>query len=278
MFARHLKNFLSASPAMIVAAAMAGAPAIGGPGDLLVAPTRVVLDAARGTEVILNNIGDQPATYRISLELRRMTPDGQLLDIAPEDANAAEKLAAEMITFAPRRVVLPPNQPQAIRIRARAPEGLPDGEYRAHMLFRAIPDPKSVVASPTDAAGVDIALTPIYGVTIPIIVRQGNLTATAAITAARIEGQTSDKQLEITLSREGRRSVYGEIRVLKSGSIEPVFAARGVAVYPEVGSRQIRFPVPDDVAARLTGPVTIQYVEDAESGGRMIAETQLVLR
>ena len=65
-------------------------PAIAG-GDLLVAPTRVVLDGVRGTEVILNNIGDAPATYRISLELRRMTAAGTLEDIAIEDADRDRK-------------------------------------------------------------------------------------------------------------------------------------------------------------------------------------------
>ena len=44
-----------------------------------------------------------------------------------------------MIVYAPRRVTLAPRQPQSIRIAARAPQGLPDGEYRVHMLFRAIP-------------------------------------------------------------------------------------------------------------------------------------------
>ena len=33
-------------------------------GDLLVAPTRVVLDGSRTTEVYLNNTGDEPATYQ----------------------------------------------------------------------------------------------------------------------------------------------------------------------------------------------------------------------
>ena len=73
---------------------------------------------------------------------------------------------------------LPPNQPQSIRVNARAPQGLADGEYRVHMLFRAIPDPKPV----TDTApkqGVSFQLTPVYGVTIPVIVRLGNLEAKA---------------------------------------------------------------------------------------------------
>ncbi|WP_293940146.1 hypothetical protein [Sphingomonas sp.] len=37
-------------------------PASAGIGDLLVAPTRIVLNGSRGTQIILNNIGDDVAT------------------------------------------------------------------------------------------------------------------------------------------------------------------------------------------------------------------------
>jgi|GEM_PF-6075543 len=98
----------------LIALAMAGSAQAAG--DLLVAPTRVVLDGARGTEVILNNIDSETATYRVSLEVRRMNADGTLDEIEPEKATAAEAQALSMITYAPRRVELAPNQPQAIRI------------------------------------------------------------------------------------------------------------------------------------------------------------------
>ena len=77
-------------------------------GDLLVAPTRVILDGSRGTEVVLNNIGSEPATYRISLELRRMLPDGSLEEIDPAKADSHDATTLGMISYAPRRVVLPP--------------------------------------------------------------------------------------------------------------------------------------------------------------------------
>src|SRR3989344_7150065 len=133
-------------------------------GDLLVAPARVVLDGSRGTEVVLNNIGSEPATYRISLEIKRMTALGGLDEIDEGDANDAEKAALNMISFSPRRVTLPPNQPQVIRVGVRVPEGTPPGEYRAHMLFRAVPDAAAAAADAKPASGgVSIALTPIYG-------------------------------------------------------------------------------------------------------------------
>ena len=104
---------------LIAAATIPSIPAQAGVGDLLVAPTRVVLDGRRGTEVILNNIGDDVATYRVSVELRRMTPDGHLVDVETPSAN--DKIAQDMVLYAPRRITLPPNQPQAIRLSARAP-------------------------------------------------------------------------------------------------------------------------------------------------------------
>ena len=45
-------------PVMLFAAL----PASAGVGDLLVAPTRVILNGGRGTEIILDNIGEEVAT------------------------------------------------------------------------------------------------------------------------------------------------------------------------------------------------------------------------
>jgi len=253
------------------------APALAG-GDLLVAPTRVVLEGPRGTEVFLNNVGQTTATYRISIELKRMLPSGELEDIAPEAANAHEQATLAMITYAPRRVTLPPNQPQAIRIGVRPPPDLPDGEYRAHILFRAIPDAVAPPADATPARGVTIALTPIYGVTIPIIVRKGNLNAAAAIgTAQLVTDAKEGPALSFTLTRTGSRSTYGRIRVTKPGLAKPLVEARGVAVYAEIPGRTVTLPVDAQVAAHLRGPARIEYLEDNDAGGT-IAEAQVVIR
>ena len=66
--------------ALVAASLALTAPLTAGVGDLLVAPTRLVLNGGRGTEVILKNIGSDTATYRISAELRRMNPDGSLVN------------------------------------------------------------------------------------------------------------------------------------------------------------------------------------------------------
>jgi hypothetical protein len=268
-------RYACAGAALAVAAITAPAPAHAN--DLLVAPTRVVLNGSRGTEVILNNIGSEEATYRISLELRRMTSEGGLEEV--ETPNETEQAALDMIRYAPRRVVLPPNQPQAIRIGVRPPEGLPDGEYRVHMLFRAIPRPRPVTAdSEGPSEGFAIRLIPVYGVTIPIIIRQGNLTAAATIANPRIVQENGVQAVQFDLGRQGARSTYGEVIVTRPGVDVPLARARGIAVYAEIGQRSVNVPVNEAFPGPLAGPVRIQYREPDSDGGNVIAEAEAVLR
>lgn len=268
---RRFIGIILLAPAFVIAAP----PAEAGVGDLLVAPTRIVLDGRRGTEIILNNIGDDVATYRISVELRRMTPDGRLADVA--DPTAAEKTAQEMILYAPRRITLPPSQPQAIRLSARAPEGLADGEYRVHLLFRAVPPPRPQVA-PQKVEGVAFQLTPIYGVTIPVIVRLGNLEAKAGLANVRKVTEDGKPAISLDISRSGERSTFGEVRVMKAGVADPIALVRGVAVYTELGRRSVTIPIDPVNAAHATGAVTVQYIEPTDSGPVTIAETTAILR
>lgn len=253
------------------------APASAGVGDLLVAPTRIVLDGRKGAEVILNNIGDEPATYRVSVEFRRMTEDGQLEDVA--EPSAADKAAQDMIVYAPRRVTLAPHEPQSIRIAARPPQGLPDGEYRVHLLFRAIPPATPVApASSEPVKGVHFQLTPVYGVTIPVIVRLGNLSATAGISDVHLAEKDGNRVVSLELSRSGQRSTFGELRVLKAGVKEPLAIQRAVAVYTEIGKRRVDIPLNPAFKSDFSGPVTVQYLETYDDGSHMIAETSAVLR
>lgn len=243
-------------------------------GDLLVAPTRVVINNGGSAQVVLSNIGTQPATYRISAELRRMDEEGDFTEIAEADANPGEKAALGMISFAPRRITLLPGQPQAVRISIRPPEGLPDGEYRVHLNFRAIPP--AVRADPADlaapATGVTIKLVPVYGITIPVFVRRGRLDASASLANPQLVQSASGAFVELDVNRTGARSVYGEL-IAKAADGTVLFDLRGVAVYPEVGRRKVRVPVPTELLPKAKGRVTIEYRELPENGGALLAQT-----
>ncbi len=269
-------NRIAAIAGMVSASAFIATPTIAA-GDLLVAPTRVVFDGKRGAEVILNNVGAEESTYRISLELRRMNDLGRLDDVAKESANEIENNALSIIQFAPRRVTLPPNQPQSIRIGVKGIEALADGEYRAHLLFRAIPKAPPVAEPDPAADGLKIQLIPVYGVAIPIIVRKGELRATAAIANPRLQTVGENSDLLFDLSREGTKSVYGDIYIMKPGVATPVTVFRGVAAYPELKKRLVSLPLDPQLATQMHGELVISYREPADNGGATISELRTVL-
>jgi hypothetical protein len=130
--------------------AAGAASAQGGPGDLLVAPTRVVLEGRQRTaEVTLVNTGSATATYRISFVNLRMNEQGGTTEIEASSARPGEQFAEPLVRYSPRQVTLEPQVAQTVRMQLRLPSDLPPGEYRSHLLFRAIP-PVEPARSPTE--------------------------------------------------------------------------------------------------------------------------------
>ena len=272
IFRPVLSTAVAASAGLVVAAQPAAAQ-----GDLLVAPTRLVLTGGAPAQIVLNNIGATPATYRISLELRRMAADGNLEDVEEASITATQRAMLDMFRYSPRRITLPPNQPQSVRLSVRPPEGLPDGEYRVHMSFRAVPEAQPVEpAAPAageapSATGFTIKLTPIYGVSIPVIYRKGQLAGGAQVANPAIVREGKESFLKLDLIRSGQRSIYGEIRVVAPGQKDPAFMVRGIAIYPDVARRSVELPLSASQLAALKGAMTVEYREMPEQGGKLIA-------
>jgi hypothetical protein len=266
------------APLAIVAGFALLAPSAGeAQGDLLIAPTRLVLDGRRGGEVILSNQSNEPATYRVSLELRRMDSEGNLIPVDEAQANTTEKAALEMIRYAPHRVTLPPQQPQSIRISARPGADLPDGEYRVHMSFAALPKVHAVTDAAPDKNGIAIALTPVYGIVMPIIIRKGQLTVTAALANPHVEHGPKGDEFVVDMSRSGNESVYGDLLIYPQGAKDPAFIARGIGVYPEITSRHASFALTPQEAAAVKGRARVEFRQALENGGALIASVDAML-
>lgn len=226
------------------------APLQGSPGDLMILPTRVVLEGReRAAEVTLRNEGVSKATYRIFLKEMDMTPEGKLVD---RERREGETTAADLFRYTPRQVDLGPGEIQKIRIQLRKPEGLPDGEYRSHMVFQGIPQAEIPNAGP-DAGDKTLSfkIQPIYGISIPVIIRHGDLKA-----QVRIEGLTTwlppEKDMplivEFQLTRSGNRSSLSDIEVIAEagGPVKPgtsLYQYKGVAVYNGLEARRVRIPL-----------------------------------
>ena len=271
-----LKSITRTIASGLAAASLLASTSLSAQGDLLVAPTRVVIDNRGTAQIILSNIGDKEATYRISAELMRMTEDGDLVPVDTDAETQEEQEALELVRFAPRRVILPPGQPQTIRLSARPPADLPDGEYRIHLSFKGLPDVTPVSQDPAKVKPGQFAfqLIPVYSISIPVIVRKGNLEATAAISNPRLEQGPHGEVLKLDMSRSGSASVFGEIRVMRPGRSDPVMKVRGIAIYPEITHRELVLPLTPEQATLLKGRLRFEYREFPENGGTLLASVE----
>lgn len=259
----------------------APSPAGSSVGDLLVAPTRILFDGNdRSSEVTLVNTGDGEATYRISLMHLEMTPLGELKEVTE-----GEFLAEPLIRFSPRQVTLEPNVAQTVRLQIRKPAELPAGEYRSHMLFRAIPKPAGAdTLDEEPAQGLVIRLTPVYGVSIPIIVRHEVTGATAGLEGLALEpgDETTPPGLRVTILRDGDRSVYGKliVRLVREGMPPTIIGVmNGVAVYTPLPARAVRIPLQlDETTTPLDrGKLEVEYRDLEERDEALLATAVLPL-
>lgn len=215
-------------------------------GTLVITPTRIIFDErTRSAKVTLLNTGTEAASYRASFVRRDMKEDGGFLDV---EADVKGFYSDEMIRYSPRQVTLPPGQSQVVRLMLRKPRDLPAAEYRSHMLFQALPEPKNNDIDQADNENPDaivIEITPLLGITIPIIVRHGDLNAKVTLTDPQFIPANKEKikpSLRLNILRDGNRSVYGDFKVTyipegqQNGLV--VAQAKGVGVYTSISKRQ----------------------------------------
>ena len=252
-------------------------------GELMVHPTRVVLEGtARTAQIDLINSGKEPMTYRISVINRRMTETG---DFARAEAPAAgEQFADEMIRFSPRQVVLQPGVAQAVRVQLRKPPGIAEGEYRTHLLFQALPriDARTASEAIQEKDELEIRLTAIYSVSIPLIVRHGTTAASVTVGELALRATPAGPpELALTIGRTGTRSVYGDLTVYlrKPGGADRVIGrANGVAVYTPNAARRVFLPLPVLAGGVPQGELRVTFAERSEQRGKAAAEALLSVR
>ncbi len=253
-------------------------------GDLVVAPTRIVFEGrTRSAQLGLVNKGSGAATYRISVINMRMDENGQLTEIAePEDG---QQFADRLFRYSPRQVTLEPGASQAIRLLLRKPKDLPPGEYRSHLMMRAVPDEggQSVEAQAPAGGGISVTLIPIFGIAIPVIIRHGELEYSAVISDLEYVKPTEPNQLSkirFNLERTGDRSTFGDLTAtVNDGGKEIVLAqVMRLAVYTPNQERVVEMPLRIPEGVSISGKkITLKYKTTPDEGGKVLAEgvTQL---
>ena len=257
--------------------------------DVNLTPRRLVFNPRdRGVkEITVFNRTNGTATYTIVLTDRVMTPDGALVpaDTASADEKSRLKSALSLIRYSPRQMTLGPQESQTVRLQARPPSGGSNAEYRTHFSVTATPPPDTgidIAAAATGAQSdsLQVRITPVYGIMIPIIVRTGELPVETSISNVHLIRARGQRAVGFSINRTGDRSVYGGIDVflLGSGTPKKIAGIRGLGVYAEIDHRNVVIPL--DPSAPAVGPgsrVKVVYTDDELDPGKVLAETEATL-
>jgi len=254
-------------------------------GNLLITPRRVVFEGSkRSLDLNLANTGQDSATYAISIVQIRMKEDGGFELITEPDPG--QQFADRFIRFFPRSVTLAPNEAQAVKIQMVRSNELAEGEYRSHFYFRAIPKVTALgeqEAVVQDTTTISVKLTPIFGITIPVIIRSGVSTMNVNLSdlSLKIENDTLPV-LRMTFNRAGNMSVYGDIAVdyvSLQGKKTRVGIANGIAIYTPNLRRRFQFNLNKVTGVDYkTGKLIVTYSAASDVKPAKYAEAELTLK
>ncbi len=252
-------------------------------GNLLITPRRVIFEGSkRSVDLNLANIGEDSATYAISMVQIRMKEDGGFETITEPDPG--QLFADKNIRYFPRSVTLGPSEAQVVKIQLIKVNELLPGEYRSHFYFRSVPNTKPLGEENTgnDSSSISIKLTPIFGITIPVIIRIGEYDAGATLADISLQNENDTlKSIGMTLKRSGSMSVYGDIAVdhiSSQGKTTRVGIANGVAVYTPNTSRRFKFNLNNVKDLDYTsGKLKVTYLNSSDTRQARYAESELIL-
>lgn len=274
------------------AAAPSAVPNVGA-ANLNITPRRVIFEGSKRTEAVyIFNQGNATAVVDIALIDNIMLPSGEIVPVssAPErGAIAAGPLgrlhsARDLLLATPSRVTLAPGKGKTIRLRVSLPDGgATAGEYRTHLTVTTLPPASSGLTA--DAAAnsrgeLSFAINTVFGISIPLIVRNGDPKGNATFGSFAIDhdmqavpGSEAPRRiavLTVPLQRAGTASVYGniEVRAGKGKNSELIGLVRGIAVYPEIDQRDVRIPLVREL--RHGEVLSITFVaDDGKLGGEL---------
>lgn len=256
---------------------------------VMVFPRRIIFeDGNRSATVRLVNTVDEQLSYRIIFIQSRMTEKGNIerTDVPEQESERLkEMMAQDLIRYSPRQVTLPPGEIQLVRLQINKPAGLEEGEYRSRLLFQEIPDNVEIEEGDSgNDGGFSIELRAIYGISIPVFVRHGDLSTEVGISDVQLNRNQETEippEISLTINRSGNSSTYGDIEVTfipDEGRKRVLSRIRGTAVYTDIEQRHLSLSLPNAQDIDLeAGKIYISYSRPDEEGGGILAEAELEL-
>ena len=189
---------------------VAGAVRVAGAQGVVVAPHAVYVDhRTRSASITLYNPGAEPVETGISFLFGYPVTDsaGNLTLLEPDSVTAEMPAANRWIEAFPKRAVIPPLGRQTVRLLARPPAGLADGEYWARVVISA--KGGSVPVTGGDTTGIQVGLNLELRTIIPLTYRKGALQTGVSLSAIRTARKGDSLEIRARLQRQGTAAYTG---------------------------------------------------------------------
>ena len=238
-----------------------------------VSPMAVYIDhRGRSGEITLFNPGTRPEEIRLDFAFGypRTDESGRVVvpisDVAPE----GEPSAVPWLSAFPQRLRLQPGQRQTVRILARPPAGLPEGEYWARALIHA-EGGQPPLESRIDGVGIQIDLN--TTVVIAVNYRNGAVHTGVVMDEPSAWLRNDTTFHEVRVERTGNAAFLGRllIEVLAEDGAVLEAAEEVLPVYRVMHRRFITPPVDSGVPVRVRYTVDTDR-DDLPPGGVLPAE------
>lgn len=208
---------------------------------VLAAPTVVILsDKGRTGRLNLENPSNKPKEVEVYFSFGIPETDSLgNIELTLQDSNVTDpKSALGWIRAFPRKLVLPANGSQVIRLVAHPPKDLADGEYWARIIIRSQEGETTIPAS-TDNEQITTQLNMVMQTAISLKYRTGELAA--KIDLANFDAQFKNGQVEVfaDLVNQGNVSYLGVVtcRLLDADNRQISSSDGNLAVYRSIRKR-----------------------------------------
>ena len=219
--------------AVLASVSLAAVPVAGAQG-VLVAPHALIVDhAARSGSLTLYNPGTEPVEVEVGTIFGYPAADsaGRLYLHTAEVPGDGEPSAAAWVAAFPRRMTIAPLSRQTVRVLARPPAGLPDGEYWSRIVVAARAG-QVPVTGVTDTARIQVGLTLEVRTIISFNYRKGAVATSVTLDRLRAERDGDSLRVRLRLERGGNAAWLGTVRVALAGATgEPRTVESALAVY-----------------------------------------------
>lgn len=198
-----------------LAAMLCFAPLVLRAQGVLVAPTAVFVDhRTRGAAIEVYNPSGDAIEVAISTVFGYPASDslGRVVLQTFSDPAPDAPSAAKWIEAFPRRIILRPRERQTVRLLAKPPASLPDGEYWTRLAIdsKASGTPRATALS--DSSDIRVGLSLQVRTLIALLYRKGAVSTTLQATNLRARIASDSLQLCAQFTRGGNAAFLGTVR------------------------------------------------------------------